>query len=77
MEPVSLSFSERDLRRAVNAIEALCNLNYLICEEAVHPDKVRLYESFRESAEGDEWTAEPNARISLVLPYDSDVAPTK
>jgi hypothetical protein len=33
------------IRRAANHAEDLCNLIYLICEEAEHPAKVRYYAS--------------------------------
>jgi hypothetical protein len=35
-------------REAENITEALCNLVYLICEEADHPEKVRRYASMSE-----------------------------
>jgi hypothetical protein len=31
------------ISRASNVVEALCNLTYLICEDADHPEKVRRY----------------------------------
>jgi hypothetical protein len=33
------------LKEASNIVECLCNLNYLICEEAERPEKVRQYAS--------------------------------
>jgi hypothetical protein len=38
------------IRKAANHVEALCNLTYLICEEAVHPEKVRHYTSLSEQS---------------------------
>jgi hypothetical protein len=34
---------EESIKRAANLLEGLFNLNYLICEEADHANKVRLY----------------------------------
>jgi len=31
------------ISRTSNIVEALCNLTYLICEDADHPEKVRQY----------------------------------
>jgi hypothetical protein len=31
------------INRASNIVEVLCNLTYLICEDAEHPKKVRQY----------------------------------
>jgi len=38
--------------RASDIIEALCNLNYLICEDADYPDKVLHYTSMCEERLG-------------------------
>jgi hypothetical protein len=43
------SESERSfIPRASNIVEALCNLTYLICEDADRPEKVRQYASLCE-----------------------------
>jgi hypothetical protein len=36
------------VHRAANIVEALCNLTYLICEDADYPDKVRRYAGISE-----------------------------
>jgi hypothetical protein len=38
------------IRRASNHTEALCNLIYLIREEAEHPERVRYYASLSEQS---------------------------
>ncbi len=36
------------LERATDIVEGLCNLTYLICEEAERPEKVRFYAGLSE-----------------------------
>jgi hypothetical protein len=36
------------LAETTDIVEGLCNLTYLICEEADHPDQVRYYASLSE-----------------------------
>lgn len=43
MDPTRLYLTREDLRSASDIAEALCNLTYLISEEAEHPNKVRQY----------------------------------
>jgi hypothetical protein len=45
---VVIQSDERFLEEAANIVEALCNLTYLICEEAEHPGKVRHFASMSE-----------------------------
>ena len=45
---VVIQSNERFLEEAANIVEALCNLTYLICEEADHPGKVRHLASMSE-----------------------------
>jgi hypothetical protein len=56
METGNTSKEDRDdlrfFKEASNTLEALCNLNYLICEEADHPDKVRQFARFAEERLG-------------------------
>jgi hypothetical protein len=43
MQPIRRYMTKDDLRSASNIVEALCNLNYLICEESERPERVRNY----------------------------------
>jgi hypothetical protein len=48
MDSDRLYLTDNDRRRASNDLEALYNLNYLICEEAHDPNKVRRYVNLSE-----------------------------
>jgi hypothetical protein len=45
---VVIQNNERFVEEATDIVEALCNLTYLICEEADHPGKVRHFASMSE-----------------------------
>jgi hypothetical protein len=43
MQPIRRYLTKDDLHSASNIVAALCNLNYLICEDSERPEKVRDY----------------------------------
>ena len=52
MGDVVIQSDECFLEEAANIVEALCNLTYLICEEAEHPGKVLHFASMSEERLG-------------------------
>lgn len=65
---MSIQSDGQFLKEASNIVEALCNLTYLICEEAEHPGKVRHFASMSEerlSGLKNEFTTETRKALSL------------